>query len=342
MNADNSKALYKSLVQRYLDEPDESLLNQASLIGRNLCHRGVSLDNVLAMHQEAIEEPLRGHSNEQEVNLVRRANDPFSELTISYVIAFEELTEIRVADVEWRKHRERLEKLVEERTAELRAANKELESFSYSVSHDLRAPLRSIDGFNQILIEDYEDKLDEEGKDCLQRIGVSIQRMGQMIDDLLNLSRVTRSEMRRETVDLSTLAQTITAELQETQPERRVEFVISEGLVVKGDPRLLHVVLENLLGNAWKFTGKLPQAAIEFGVTQQDGEPAYYVRDDGAGFDMAYVHKLFGAFQRLHRRDEFDGTGVGLASVQRIVQRHGGEVWAEGEVDKGATFYFTL
>ena len=246
------------------------------------------------------------------------------------------------SEEELRKHREQLEKLLEERTAELHAANKELESFSYSVSHDLRAPLRSIHGFSQLLLDDYTDRLDEQGKEYFQRICSASQRMGQMVDDLLNLSRVTRSEMRRDTVDLSALAQTIVAELQEAQPERQVEFVILEGVVVSGDPRLLRVVLENLLGNAWKFTGKRPRATIEFGVTQQDGEPAYYVRDDGAGFDMAYVHKLFGAFQRLHRRDEFDGTGVGLASVQRIVQRHGGEVWAEGEVDKGATFYFTL
>ncbi|MBI4319890.1 MAG: HAMP domain-containing protein [Chloroflexi bacterium] len=226
--------------------------------------------------------------------------------------------------------------------ARLEQINRELEGFSYSVSHDLRAPLRAIDGFSHALLEDYADKLDEQGKGYLDRVRAASQRMAQLIDDLLSLSRLTRSEVRREQVDLSALVGTIAAELRQTEPERQVEFVIAEGLVAMGDTRLLRVALENLLGNAWKFTGKHPSARIEFGVVEQDGKPAYFVRDDGAGFDMAYADRLFGAFQRLHTPMEFPGSGIGLATVQRIIHRHGGDVWAEGAVEQGATFYFTL
>ena len=238
--------------------------------------------------------------------------------------------------------RARTEEALAERSAALEAANKELEAFSYSVSHDLRAPLRSIDGFSQALLEDYVEKLDGQGKDYLTRIRAASQRMGHLIDDLLNLSRFTRTEMRRETVNLSELAKDLARELKQSDPQRQVDFAIQEGLEVKGDPRLLRVALENLFSNAWKFTSKHPRARIEFGVAQRDGKPTYFVRDDGAGFDMAYQGKLFGAFQRLHKATEFYGTGVGLATVQRIIRRHGGEIWAEAEVEKGATFYFTL
>ena len=225
---------------------------------------------------------------------------------------------------------------------ELSAVNKELEAFSYSVSHDLRAPLRSVDGFSKAILEDYADKLDEQGKDYLQRVRAASQRMAQLIDDLLNLSRVTRSDMRREPVDLSSMAQTIAEELKKTQPARRAEFIIEGGLVVSGDARLLKLVLENLLSNSWKFTAKHARARIEFGAERSDSKLNYFVRDDGAGFDMAYVEKLFSPFQRLHAPTEFAGTGIGLALVQRIIHRHGGHVWAKGEVEKGATIYFNL
>jgi signal transduction histidine kinase len=231
---------------------------------------------------------------------------------------------------------------LQEQATQLEATNKELEAFSYSVSHDLRAPLRSIDGFSQALLEDYGDKLDEEGKDYLQRVRTSTQRMGDLIDDMLKLSRVTRGEMRREPVDLTGMAQALAAELQTSAPDREVEFVIADGLTAQGDARLLRIVLDNLLGNAWKYTSKHPRARIEFGFAQNNGQSAYFVRDDGAGFDMAYADKLFGVFQRLHRQTEFSGTGVGLATVQRIMHRHGGRVWADAQVDKGATFYFTV
>jgi light-regulated signal transduction histidine kinase (bacteriophytochrome) len=226
---------------------------------------------------------------------------------------------------------------------ELQAVNKELEAFCYSVSHDLRSPLRSIDGFSQALLEDYLDRLDESGQDFLWRIRAATHRMGQLIDDLLNLSRVTRSEMHLEVVDLSLLANSICTELQHSQPERQVEFVIQIGVLAKGDPHLLRVIFVNLLNNAWKFTSKHAQARIEFGASQsQSSIPVYFVRDDGAGFDMAYANKLFGPFQRLHGMNEFPGNGIGLATVQRIVHRHGGRVWGEGAMEKGATFYFTL
>jgi PAS domain S-box-containing protein len=237
---------------------------------------------------------------------------------------------------------EQLEQRVQQRTAQLEAINEELESFSYSVSHDLRAPLRSINGFSQALLEDYESELDEEGRDYLGRVKAASEHMGRLIDDLLSLSRTTRSEMSHERVDLSALVESIVQELKQSQPDREVELIVEEGLVAEGDQRLLRVALENLLRNAWKFTSKQPQTRIEFGLTDHKGTSAYFVRDNGAGFDMAYSHKLFGAFQRLHGATEFPGTGIGLTTVQRIIRRHGGSVWAEGAVGLGTTFYFTL
>lgn len=228
------------------------------------------------------------------------------------------------------------------RAVELEALNKELEAFSYSVSHDLRAPLRGVDGFSQALLEDYAGKLDTKGQNYLQRVRAAAQHMAQLIDDLLQLSRVTRSELSRARIDLSAMARAVATELQKSQPERQAEFVIAEGLVADGDQRLLRLALENLLGNAWKFTSKRPRATIEFGVVERNGKPTYFVRDNGAGFDMAYAGNLFGPFQRLHTSDEFPGTGIGLATAQRLVHRHGGSIWAEAKVDQGATFYFTL
>jgi PAS domain S-box-containing protein len=227
-------------------------------------------------------------------------------------------------------------------SAQLAATNKELEAFSYSVSHDLRSPLRSIDGFSQALLEDYENKLDKNGKDYLQRLRGASQKMGELIDGILKLSRLTRSEMHKEKINLSALAEEITARLQEDQPERDADFVISKGLIDRGDPQLLRALFENLLGNAWKFTSKREKTRIEFGITKNGGEKTYFINDNGAGFDMTYADKLFGAFQRLHEVSEFPGTGIGLATVQRIINRHGGSIWAEGVVEKGATFYFTL
>ena len=221
-------------------------------------------------------------------------------------------------------------------------ANRELEAFSYSVAHDLRAPLRSIDGFSLALLEDYPEKLDADGKGYLRNLRVSAQHMAQLIDDLLMLARVTQADLRREPVDLSGLARATALQLQRAQPDRQVEFVMTDGLVGHGDGRLLRILFENLLNNAWKFTRKRPGARVEFGCSHRDEQPVYFIRDNGAGFDMAYSAKLFGVFQRLHATNEFEGTGIGLATVQRIIRRHGGQIWAEGEVDRGATFSFTL
>jgi light-regulated signal transduction histidine kinase (bacteriophytochrome) len=222
------------------------------------------------------------------------------------------------------------------------ASNRELEAFSYSVSHDLRTPLRAIDGFSQSILEEYGDKLDEQGKADLQRVRAAAKRMGILIDDLLTLARTARSEMSHQRVELSNVAQEIVSQLKATNPERQTAFTIAPGLTVDGDPGLLRVVLENLLGNAWKFTSHKPQAAVELGVEQRDGERIYFVRDNGVGFDMQYADKLFAPFQRLHSDSEFPGTGVGLATVQRIIRRHGGRIWVNAAVDQGATFYFVL
>jgi len=260
---------------------------------------------------------------------------------------------VTLSDITERKRGEEARKKAEEyittlneklkrNVEELSSANKELEAFSYTVSHDLRSPLRSIDGFSQEILEDYGDKLDNDGVDALRRIRAASQRMGLLIDGLLNLSRLSRSEIVRGTVDLSLMAHDIAADLRKAQPGRAVEIVIAEGLTDEGDERLLYVLLQNLLGNAWKFTGKVANARLEFGVNQIDGGKAYFVRDNGAGFDMAFAGKLFRPFQRLHDTVDFSGTGIGLATVQRIVHRHGGRVWAEGEGGRGATFYFTL
>ncbi len=237
--------------------------------------------------------------------------------------------------------RKETEQALRHYAADLEAANQELEAFNYSVSHDLRAPLRSIHGFSQAVLEDYRERLDPDGVDLLGRVCAAAERMGVLIDDLLELSRASRAEIQRDRVDLSGLAERIAAELAAADPERRVEFRIAGGLTCEGDQRLLEVVLQNLMGNAWKFTGKRDRAVIEVGMT--DGATrAYFVRDNGAGFDMTYADKLFDPFQRLHQARDFAGSGVGLALVQRIIRRHGGRVWAEGLVDRGATFYFTL
>ncbi len=296
---------------------------------------------------------------------------------VGVVLVFRDIAERKQLEIELREHRDHLEELVAERTKELVSSNeqlqkeiaerklaqerikklnrdlnrraeeltkinKELESFSYSISHDLRAPLRAINGFSQMLSNKYQDKLDDEGKEDIQIICSECNRMSDLINGILNLSRLSRKELHRGELDLSTVAETIALELRRSEPGRQVDFIITPGIKANGDRVLLQSVLQNLLDNAWKFTGKHEKARIEFGVTEQAGKKAYFVRDDGAGFDMRYVDKLFGTFQRLHGVNEFSGNGIGLAIIQRIVHHHGGQVWAEGEVEKGATFYFTL
>jgi signal transduction histidine kinase len=235
-----------------------------------------------------------------------------------------------------------LERRVAERTSQLEKANKDLESFAYSVSHDLRAPLRGIDGFSQALLEDCADTLDARSIDYLHRVRASAQRMGELIDDLLQLSRVGRADLRRQQVDMSDIARTVVADLRQGDPDRQVDVDIEEALVADVDSRLMRVVLDNLLGNAWKFTANVAQPRIQVRRDSAAEGPVYFVRDNGAGFDIAYVDKLFRPFQRLHRECEFPGTGIGLATTHRIIDRHGGRVWAEGAVGHGATIYFTV
>lgn len=253
-----------------------------------------------------------------------------------------DITDRKNAEEKLKRAYENLEARIEDRTKALQSANRELESFNYSVSHDLRAPLRSMDGFSQALITNYSDKFDDRGKDYLRRIRESAKRMGQLIEDILNLSKIARVEVNKSEVDLSQTAEKVVAELKTADPNREVRFDIEENITAYCDENLIRLVLENLLGNSWKYTSKDKSAHIQFGKTGGDGEAVYIVRDDGIGFDMSFVDKLFEPFQRLHTEQEFPGTGIGLATVRRIIFRHGGDVWAKGEVGKGTTIFFTL
>ena len=252
------------------------------------------------------------------------------------------LTALKRAEEELLRLKEDLENKVAERTARLESANKELEAFAYSVAHDLRAPLRSVNNFSQKLLGAHAQQLDATGRTAVENIIGAARRMNELIDDLLKLSSVSRHELNCAPVNLSLLAETVLGELQKAEPERRVRLVVAPGLVAPADARMMKIVFENLLSNAWKFVAGQSSAEIEFGVIEGRGVRAFFVRDNGVGFSMKYSDKLFGVFQRLHRAEDFEGTGVGLATVQRIIQKHGGRIWAEAELDNGATFYFTL
>jgi len=270
--------------------------------------------------------------------LEKRVQERTGKLAASNAELIREVSERKRAEDDIRK----LNSQLVQRSAQLEASNKELEAFSYSVSHDLRAPLRGIDGFSQAVLEDYDEKLDESGRSYLRRVRAASQRMSQLIDAMLNLARLTRAEIHTQTFDMSAVVRAILDDFQKMEPDRQVECIVANNVFATADPQLLRAVLENLLGNAWKFTRQQAHPRIEFGHGQYKGQAAYYVKDNGAGFDMTYVHKLFGAFQRLHAYTEYPGVGVGLATVHRIIQRHGGQIWAEGAVDQGATFHFTL
>ena len=315
--------------------PDD--VERTGRVWREACRQGVSYE---------VEQRLRSNDGSYHWFLARAVPIKDAEGNIiKWYGSNTDITGIKKAEEEVRRLNEGLEERVRERTAELEAANKELESFNYSASHDLRTPLRAVDGFSHALLEDCAPRLDEAGKDYLNRIRTETHRMGQLIDDMLMLSRIGRTALQIQPVDLGALARRILADLQESDPGRQVEVRVAGPLMAEADPNLMGIALSNLLGNAWKFTAKTPQAWIEFGQLPASGPHApatFFVRDNGAGFDMAYADKLFAAFQRLHRQDEFPGTGVGLATVARIIHRHGGEIRAEGAVGRGATFFFTL
>ncbi len=325
---------YAEALGSYLRAPSEAALSRAYGIGRRALDAGIGLLDVASVHTRAASAlareaapgaPPRGDAAGA---FLRELLSPFEMSLRGYREANARLETMNAT-------------LVQQKDA-LETVNRELEAFSYSVSHDLRAPLRSIDGFSQALLEDHGDVLDEEGKRYLRYVRESAQEMAQLIDGLLGLSRVTRAGIRRTDVDLSPLARRVVERLRAAEPGRRVDVAIADRLPAAGDPALLEIVLQNLIGNAWKFTSKRSEARIDVGAADEGGHLVYFVRDDGAGFDMAHAQKLFGVFQRLHPAREFEGTGIGLATVQRIVRRHGGKVWAEGRVGRGATFYFTL
>ncbi len=323
---------YASALQDYLAGGGEDALHRAYELGREAVKAKVALLDMAGAHHQALVEVLREAQSRDGLAGVAG--------TVGEAARFfaESLSPFEMTYRAFQEANDTLHRLNEE----LAASNRELEAFSYSVSHDLRAPLRAIDGFSQAIVEDCLDRLGAQGKDYFHRIRAACSRMSAIIDGLLNLSRIVRSDLHIETIDLSALARAIVSDLREMHPCRRVEWVIADGVHARGDGRQLQVVMENLLRNAWKYTSKRRDARIEFGVMTRDGHRIYFVKDNGAGFDMAYADRLFDPFQRLHTTSEFEGLGIGLATVQRIVWRHGGSIWAEAEVELGATFYFTL
>ena len=325
---------YDAALRRYLVRPDEDARMAAYDLGRTALAEDLGLFDIAAIHRSTLETRL-GEPGTDAGAIAISAQVFLQEVLAPFEMAFRGYVDTN------EELRHRTEELVYERESVL-ATNRELEAFSYSVSHDLRAPLRAIGGFCSILVEDHAAQLDADGTRWLVRIQHNVEKMNRLIDDLLSLSRVARGELARGAVDLGALAARVVERLRAADPERVVVVSIEQELVADGDPGLLAVVIENLVANAWKFTSKRASAEIAIGARREGGAPVFFVRDDGAGFDMAQAKRLFGAFQRLHLATDFEGTGIGLATVQRIIHRHGGRVWADARPDEGATFSFTL
>jgi light-regulated signal transduction histidine kinase (bacteriophytochrome) len=326
---------YVDALGAYLQRRDEGALSRAYELGRSAMARSLGVLDMASLHQAAVSVLVVSAPAAEQLQLAAVASSFFAELLSPFEMSFRGY---RAANDEL----QRLNESLRQQKEAVELANRELESFSYSVSHDLRAPLRSIDAFSQYLIEDHGDALGDEGKRYAVRIHGAARHMAILIDKLLTLARVTRAEIQRADVSLTELARRAAEWLRAAAPDRDVEVIVDDDLRCNGDAALLALVVENLLGNAWKFTSKRVHAEIRFGRELHEGRPRYFVRDNGSGFDMALAQKLFAPFQRLHSASEFEGTGIGLATVQRIVQRHNGQVWADGEIDRGATFYFTL
>jgi light-regulated signal transduction histidine kinase (bacteriophytochrome) len=327
---------YAASLRAYLEEPGESALKAAYELGRAAIDHGAGVIDIVGAHAEAVGSILDGS-----------AADAISARSIPFLV--ECLAPLEMAHRGFMEANRALQTLnadlelrIRERTRRLEEANKELESFAYSVSHDLRAPLRAIDGFSQTVLEDCAPLLDDAGRFAIERVRANAVRMGRLIDDMLHLARISHGELSPGPTDLGALARQIVAELREQQPDRNLDVRIAGGLVADVDPDFIRIALANLLSNAFKFTGGQTAPRIDFASEMRDGEVVYYVRDNGAGFDMAYAEQVFHPFERLHSQDEFPGTGIGLATVQRVIRRHGGRIWADAAIGRGATFFFTL
>ncbi|MFO7845674.1 MAG: PAS domain S-box protein [Balneolaceae bacterium] len=346
---DNFRFTYSSLkVQTILGYERTNVIGQSifDLIAANKRKAVQDEFSELALHQEAfVGKEFSFENADGDVTIFETSGIPLfdnSGIFLGYRGIAKDITERKKTELQIARMNDELENTVVERTKMLRIANKELEAFSYSVSHDLRAPLRSIDGFSQALIEDYGNELDEIAQNYLSRVRSAAQKMSTLIDDMIKLAKVSRTELAKKTISLTEIAESIAEMLREQDPDRTARFHIEENLVVTGDKNLMKVALQNLMGNAWKFTSKAEETIIEVGKTTIKGETVYFVRDNGAGFDMNYAKKLFTPFQRLHKESDFPGTGIGLSTVQRIIHRHLGKIWAEGDVGKGAVFYFSM
>jgi light-regulated signal transduction histidine kinase (bacteriophytochrome) len=326
---------YSAALTIHLTDASEEMLHAAYALGRLAAADGLGVVDLVMLHDQALRRTIEAGGTIPASALIAKATQFLAECLSPFEMVLSGYREANSSLIEANKQ-------LNEAKIALEMANRELESFSYSVAHDLRAPLRSLDGFSQALLEDHADRLDDDGRRYLGYLRESARDMAALIDDLLALSRVTRGDFKREHVDISDLASRLAARLADAHPERRVDVEIAPGMVAWCDARLLAIALGNLIGNAWKFTSRREGARIEVGGTDIGGHPAWFVRDNGAGFDMAYAARLFGVFQRLHAVSEFEGTGIGLATVQRVIHRHRGQIAAEGAVGQGATFRFTL